>query len=228
MDRLVLFDVDGTVLSGGPAREAFHLALEEVFGTAGPIDEWEFSGKTDPQIARELLREAGVEPERIDAGLPRLWYRYLSEMEARLPGCPTKALPGVKGLLALLDSGGAVALGLLTGNVVEGARLKLGCAGLETWLSGIGAFGSDHEVRNELPAIAICRAERHWGSRFSPAEVVVVGDTPRDVRCGRASGTRTVAVATGRFGVEALAETGADVVLESLQDTDRALRAILG
>lgn len=227
LNRLVLFDVDGTVLSGGPARESFQIALQDVFGTAGPIDAWEFSGKTDPQIARELLFEAGLEGERIDAGLPVVWKRYLAEMEARLPRCPTQALPGVKGLLALLDSCETVALGLLTGNVVGGARLKLGSAGLDGWLSEVGAFGSDHEARNELPAIAIDRAEKHWGTRFSPAEVVVVGDTPRDVGCGRAHGTRTVAVATGRFGVEALAETGADVVLESLRDTDRALRAIL-
>jgi phosphoglycolate phosphatase len=227
LNRLVLFDVDGTVLSGGPARASFQIALQDVFGTAGPIDEWEFSGKTDPQIAQELLHEAGVERPRIDAGLPGVWERYLAEMEARLPKCPTQALPGAKGLLALLDHCETVAVGLLTGNVVGGARLKIRSAGLEGWLSGVGAFGSDHEARNELPAIAIHRAEKHWGVRFSADEVVVVGDTPRDVGCGRAYGTRTVAVATGRFGAYSLAQTGADVVLESLRDTDRALRAIL-
>ena len=226
MRRLVLFDVDGTVLSGGPAREAFLVALGAVFGTAGPIDGWEFSGKTDPQIARELLTEAGIEPDRIDESLPALWACYLAEMEARLPGSPTRALPGVAELLGRLGESPGVATGLLTGNVAGGARLKLDAAGLGGWFP-VGAFGSDREVRNELPAIAIRRAEAHWGARFRAGEVVVVGDTPRDVACGQAHGTRTVAVATGRFDVDALEGTGADAVLESLQETDRALEAIL-
>ena len=225
MRRLVLFDVDGTVLSGGPAREAFFVALGAVFGTAGPIDGWEFSGKTDPQIARELLTEAGIEPARIDESLPAVWVRYLAEMEARLLDSPTRALPGVAELLGGLGER-AAATALLTGNVAGGARLKLDSAGLGGWFP-VGAFGSDHEVRNELPAVAIRRAEVHWGARFPAGEVVVVGDTPRDVACGQAHGTRTVAVATGRFDVDALEGTGADVVLESLQETDRALHAIL-
>ena len=226
MRRLVLFDVDGTVLSGGPAREALLVALGAVFGTAGPIDRWEFSGKTDPQIARELLTEAGIEPDRIDEALPAVWARYLAEMEARLPGSPTRALAGVAELLRRLGEGLGLAMGLLTGNVAEGARLKLDSAGLGHWFP-IGAFGSDHEVRNKLPAVAIRRAEAHWGARFRAEEVVVVGDTPRDVACGRAHGTRTVAVATGRFAAGVLEETGADVVLESLEETERALQAIL-
>ncbi len=226
MRRLVLFDIDGTVLYGGPAKGAFLTALLEVFGTAGPIHEWEFSGKTDPQIARELLTEAGLEPREIDAGLPEMWRYYLAEMEVRLPSCPTRALPGVKELLLRLEAAGTVALGLLTGDVVEGARLKLESAGLAPWLS-IGAFGSDHEVRNKLTAIAIRRAEKHWGAHFPPEEVVIVGDTPRDVACGRSYGTRTVAVATGRFGIDALCQTAADTVLESLEETDRVLTAIL-
>lgn len=219
--------MDGTLLSGGPAKHAFLLALEGVFGTAGPIHEWEFSGKTDPQIARELLREAGLDHHRIDAGLPEVWERYIAEMRSRLPECPTRPLPGTRALLERLDSLGTVALGLLTGNVVEGARLKLGSAGLSAWLS-VGAFGSDDESRDRLPAIAIRRAEEHWRSRFPPGEVVVVGDTPLDVRCGRAHGTRTVAVATGRFDIGALTRTEPDAVLSSLAETDEALDAILG
>lgn len=226
MRRLVLFDVDGTVLSGGPARQALLVALAEVFGTAGPIHGWEFSGKTDPQIARELLTEAGIDSDRIEHDLPTLWVRYLEEMKARLPACPTRPLPGVPELLLHLHESSDVAMGLLTGNVAEGARLKLDSAGLARWFP-VGAFGSDHEVRNELPAVAIRRAEAYWGAEFAPDEVVVVGDTPRDVACGRAHGTRTVAVATGRFAVDALVETGAGEVLESLEQTDRALTAIL-
>lgn len=226
MDRLVLFDIDGTLLSGGPAKDAFKRALVEVFGTAGPIGEWEFSGKTDPQIARELLGEAGLRDEEIDAGFPRLWSRYLAEMESRLPERPPRALPGVPELLMELSGRGTVALALLTGNVAEGARLKLAAAGLASWFA-VGAFGSDREKRNELPTIAVRRARDHWGVEFSARSVVVVGDTPRDVDCGRCHGARTVAVATGRFGEGVLRETGADVVLRDLGETAVALDAIL-
>jgi phosphoglycolate phosphatase-like HAD superfamily hydrolase len=226
MERLVLFDIDGTLVSGGPARDAFHIALLEVFGTAGPIAEWEFSGKTDPQIARELLREAGLGDEEIGAGFPRLWECYLDEMAVRLPTVPPRALPGVSALLQALAARGTVALALLTGNVAGGARLKLAAAGLESWFA-VGAFGSDRETRNELPTIAVRRALDYWGVEFSAGSVVVVGDTPRDVDCGRGHGARTVAVATGRFGEEALQETGADVVLRDLRETDAALDAIL-
>ena len=227
MRRLVLFDIDGTLIQGGPARTAFHRALLDVFGTAGPIDHWEFSGKTDPQIARELLTEAGLERDRVDQGLPALWERYLAEMEARLPDCPPEVLPGVRDLLDRLAAEGEIALGLLTGNVVGGARLKLSSAGLYSTLS-VGAFGSDHEVRTELVPIALRRARDHWGAAFTAEQAVVVGDTPRDVDCGRSHGTRTVAVATGRFGVDHLTSAGADGVLETFADTDRAVAQILG
>jgi phosphoglycolate phosphatase-like HAD superfamily hydrolase len=227
MRRLVLFDIDGTLIRGGPARAAFHHALLEVFGTAGPIDHWEFSGKTDPQIARELLTEAGLERDQVDEGLPVLWDRYLAEMDARLPGSPPEVLPGVRELLDRLAADGHFALGLLTGNVVGGARLKLSRAGLYSTLS-VGAFGSDHEVRTELMPIALRRAREHWGTGFTAGDAVVVGDTPRDVDCGRSHGARTVAVATGRFGVDRLRSAGADGVLETFVDTERAVAQILG
>ncbi|MSR22063.1 MAG: HAD family hydrolase [Gemmatimonadetes bacterium] len=226
MKRLVLFDIDGTLVSGGPAKEAFHCALLEVFGTAGPIQEWEFSGKTDPQIARELLTEAGIEGDRIDSGFPHLWARYLAELEARLPSLPPRTLPGVVALLIQLDSAEGTALGLVTGNVAEGARLKLAAAGLGSWFA-VGAYGSDHESRDELPGIALRRAKDRWGVHFPARDVVVIGDTPRDVDCGRRHGARTVAVATGRFSPEVLEKSGPDVVLRDLGDTGRALEAIL-
>lgn len=227
MNRLILFDVDGTLVTGGPAKDAFHLALVEVFGTAGPIETWEFSGKTDPQIARELLRDAGLDDRTIDEGLPRLWTRYLTEMEHRLPGDPTVALPGAREILDALEVDGDSALGLLTGNVARGAELKLGSAGLAGRFQ-VGAFGSDHELRNELPGIALARARDRWRIAFDPREVLVVGDTPRDVECGRHAGARTLGVATGRFPAEELEAAGADVVLTDLSETERVLEVLCG
>lgn len=227
MDRLLLFDIDGTLVTGGPAKDAFGLALERVYGTTGPIAEWEFSGKTDPQIARELLREAGLRDRDIEAGFPGLWEAYLMEMESRITGEPTQLLPGVPELVDALEERRTAALALLTGNVSEGARLKLEVVGLAKRFP-VGAFGSDHEVRNELPAIAWGRAKTYWGISFEPGQVVVVGDTPRDVACGRYFGARTVAVATGRFSREELSVARPDVILDDLSDTGLALRACLG
>lgn len=225
MHTLVLLDIDGTLVSGGPAKGAFHTALLDVYGTAGPIEAHEFSGKTDPQIARELLHLAGVDDPAIDGGLPALWEAYLSELEARLPAAPMSVLPGVPALVEALEAEPGVAVGLVTGNILGGARLKLASSGLPTW--EVGGFGSDHELRNELPGIALRRALDRWGVHFPGERVVVVGDTPRDVECGRVHGTRTVAVATGRFGVGTLAAAGADRVLADFQDLDRALDALL-
>lgn len=225
MRTLVLFDIDGTLVEGGPAKGAFHQALLEVYGTAGPIENHEFSGKTDPQIARELLRLAGLEDGVIDTGLHALWSAYLHELEVRLPSAPMTVLPGVVPLVHALEAESDVALGLVTGNIVGGARLKLGSSGLPAW--EVGGFGSDHEIRNHLPGIALQRALATWGVTFPGEQVVVVGDTPRDVECGRFHGTRTVAVATGRYDAGTLAAAGADQVLGDFRDLDRTMEALL-
>jgi phosphoglycolate phosphatase len=224
--RLLLFDIDGTLLLGGPAKTAFEEAMIAVFGTAGPIESHSFSGKTDPQIARELLERAGLTGDDIDEGLPRLFRRYLAGLEAGLDHTPMRALPGVAQLMDRLKSIDEVALGLVTGNVRQGAQLKLRSAALEHHFH-IGGFGSDHEHRNELPGIAIHRAERHWGVSFDEREVVVIGDTPRDIECGRAHRTRTVAVATGHYTMAELDAHGPDVVFESFAEVERVVEALV-
>jgi phosphoglycolate phosphatase len=225
MKRLILFDIDGTLLRGGPARDAFELALMEAYGTAGPIADHEFSGKTDPQIARELMVRAGLDHDTIDRGLPVLYRHYLGELEARLPDRPTQVLPGVHDLLALLGMESDTALGLLTGNIEPGAQLKLASAAIKVRFE-VGAFGSDGEERDALPAVALQRAADRW-QPFDPLEVVIVGDTPRDVSCGRSAGMRTLAVSTGQYSTQDLNETGADWVFESLDDP-RVGEALLG
>jgi phosphoglycolate phosphatase-like HAD superfamily hydrolase len=222
MRRLILFDIDGTLVRGGPAKVAFVEAMEETFGTEGDADRVSFAGKTDPQIAREILEDAGLDRCAIDRGLPALWERYLSRLEAALDHHPMTVLPGVRELLdglALLDG---IAVGLVTGNIAGGARLKLGSAGL--WdRFGVGSYGSDHEERDELPAIALGRARERWGEALSADRAVIVGDTPRDVACGRAGGMRTFAVATGMFSTAELAAAGADHVLADLSATERVV-----
>ena len=226
MKRLLLFDIDGTLVRGGPAKKAFELAMELVFGTAGPIDGHDFSGKTDPQIARELLHLEGLEDQQIEEGLDRLWQEYLGELEPRLNKMPMTVLPGVRSLLDHLEGAEDVALGLLTGNIVDGAAMKLDSVGLKDYFQ-VGGYGSDSEVREDLPAVAMGRASRIWGKDFPAQSVVVVGDTPRDVACGKYGGTKTVAVATGRFDAERLAATNPDHVLDDLADLSESVRALL-
>ena len=226
MHTLILFDIDGTLVRGGPAKVAFHTAMLETCGTAGSIDSHDFSGKTDPQIARELLTAAGLEDSAVDAGLAELWDRYIGELEARIGGNPMKLLPGVAGLIEALDAEPGVALGLVTGNIMRGARVKLGSVGLAERLT-VGAYGSDHEIRERLPAVALERAFEAWGLRLPAESAVIVGDTPRDVECGKHEGMRTLAVATGRIPRERLETAGADAVFDDLSDVASVMEALL-
>jgi phosphoglycolate phosphatase-like HAD superfamily hydrolase len=184
--RLVLFDIDGTLLtSGAAAPRAFRQALEEVFGTSGPTEGYSFAGRTDPGIARDLLGMAGIDETTIDAGLPTVFSLYLEKLRRALEIAPPTVFPGVSALLERLDGmTDQVVTGLLTGNVVEGARLKLEMAGLGWDRYRIGAFGSDHHIRSALPAVAIDRAMALQGHPFAGKSVVIIGDTPADISCG--------------------------------------------
>jgi phosphoglycolate phosphatase-like HAD superfamily hydrolase len=226
MRTLILFDIDGTLVRGGPAKVSFHTAMLETFGTAGAIDSHDFSGKTDPQIVRELLTDTGLEDAAVDAGLASLWDRYITELEARIGDNPMRLLPGVADLIEALEAEPDVAMGLVTGNIIRGARLKLGSVGLAERFE-VGGYGSDHEVREHLPAIALERAFEAWGVRFAAESAVIVGDTPRDVECGKHEGMRTLAVATGRIPRGRLETTGADAVFDDLSDIVSVMEALL-
>jgi phosphoglycolate phosphatase len=227
--RLVLFDIDGTLLlTDGAGRRAIHRALIEIFGDTGPADH-RFDGKTDPQIVRELMRVVGHEDQHIDARMQELFDRYVVCLreELRDPEHRAVPLPGVTELLAALSERDDVALGLLTGNLVEGARAKLEAVGIDPEMFVVGAYGSDHELRPALPAIAQRRARETLGIEARGRDVVVIGDTPADVECGRDIGARAIGVATGHYPTAILAEHGAVAVFPNLTDTDAVVRAIL-
>jgi phosphoglycolate phosphatase-like HAD superfamily hydrolase len=230
MKRLILFDIDGTLLlTGGAAKRAFVHAMLEVYGTAGPIANHPFGGKTDPQIARELLRLEGFTDAAIDAGFARLWTIYASGLRLELNDAAheTVVLPGVHGLIDALRRERNVLVGLLTGNIEEGAALKLESAALAGAFR-FGAYGSDRERRDELPPVAVERAHRLSGREFRGRDIVVVGDTPADVTCGRTLDVHSCAVATGSFDEESLREAGAHSVFADLSDTVAVLDALLG
>lgn len=230
MRRLILFDIDGTLLSAdGAGKRAFHEAIRGVFGHVDEPRDYSFAGRTDPQIARDLLSAAGIPREEIEAGFPELFRRYAEALEREVRRVEVRALPGVRVLLERIESaGGPTVLGLLTGNVREGARIKLEAAGIGFERFRLGAFGSDHHDRPELPAVAAARAEELTGVRYAGKEIVIIGDTPRDVECGAHLGVRTLAVATGEYPVEALAACGPDHVFPDLGDVERVWEAIVG
>ncbi len=231
--RLILFDIDGTMLwTDGAGRRAIHRALQDEIGTAGPINSYRFDGKTDPQIVRELLTLAGHPDAEEEARIAAVCRRYLGLLAEELAAAAqaTRLFPGVAELLVALEAheaAGRALVGLLTGNLEAGAALKLRAAGLDPARFAVGAFGSDSGRRADLPAVAAARAERRTGRRFAGAEVVIVGDTPEDVACGRPIGARTVAVATGHYDVPSLRAAGAAHVFEDLADTARVLDALL-
>jgi phosphoglycolate phosphatase len=227
--KVVLFDIDGTILwSDGAGRRAVFQALSEHFGETGPAQH-EFDGKTDRQIVRELMRHAGVLDDAIDARLPKVVERYVELLHDELAEGAGRGgvYPGVRTLLDELEARDDVLLGLLTGNVHEGAKAKLAAVGIAPERFRVGAFGSDHEHRPQLPAIARERAAALLGREIPGRDVVVIGDTPADVECGREIGARAIGVATGRYSVEELRSRGAAAVFPDLSDVDAVMAAIL-
>lgn len=212
--RVLLFDIDGTLVRcGRQVRELFSAALVEVFGTCGDLDAYDFSGKTDPQIVRELMTGAGLTAAQVAAGLPRMHEAYLSRLEAELSG--VQVLPGVLEVLAAVRARPGFALGLVTGNWRRGASAKLGRVGLDDF--AFGAFGDDGEDRACLPPVALARAAAALGRSFAPEEALIIGDSVEDVRCARATGVPVVAVASGWTSAERLRAAGADRVAPSLE-----------
>ena len=228
--RVVLFDIDGTILwTDGAGRRAVQRALEDVFGAAMP-DGHEFDGKTDPQIVRELMQLAGAAHGDIDDRLPHALDRYVELLHTELGTLDDRehVLPGIRPLLDVLEARDDVLLGLLTGNVRAGAVAKLTAVGIDVDRFKVGAYGSDHANRPELPAIARTRAEALLGHQIPGSDVVVIGDTPADMGCGRAIGARAIGVATGRYSVQDLEACGAAAVFDDLSDTEAVVRAIMG
>ena len=226
MRRLVLFDIDGTLLSAsGVSGRAMGDALRDVFGEAGPIDTYDFSGKTDPLIVRELMTAAGRPMEEIERLRPRVLEHYHGLLAQRLRAEHVVEKPGAGELVRRLHQRQDSCLALLTGNLEPCARLKLAPLGLNEILP-FGAFGSDHEDRACLAGVAVDRARQAAGRAFSGREVVVIGDSVQDVLCGRALGVKAIAVATGRTPRARLAEAGAHVVLDDLAATDAVIEMI--
>jgi phosphoglycolate phosphatase-like HAD superfamily hydrolase len=230
MSKLVLFDIDGTLLlTAGAGRRAIVAALGEEVADPGAFERIRFDGKTDPQIVAELLQAAGERESRESERVQRLCRRYvmLLALELERPTTRTTLMPGVESLLDQLEARPGVVLGLLTGNMAEGAALKLRSGGIDPSRFRVGAYGSDAAHRPALPEIAARRAEPFFGRIPRGPEVVIIGDTPADIHCGEGISARAVGVATGSYSVSDLAACGPHAVFGDLSDTQSVLEAIL-
>ena len=218
--RLLLFDIDGTLIrSNSAGRTALTYALEQVFGTAGPIDSYHFGGKTDPRIIIDLMLAVGIEQKVIDVKLPVVYDVMTARGHAIFTEKGIVPCPGILTLLETLRQRDDTVLGLVTGNIVSTAPLKLEAGGIDPAQFRVGAYGSDNMDRNRLPEIAMKRASKLTGHSFNGNNTVVIGDTPADILCARAGKTTAVAVASGWHAAPTLAKYKPDYLLEDLKDT---------
>jgi phosphoglycolate phosphatase-like HAD superfamily hydrolase len=222
--HICLFDIDGTLLSsGGAGKAAMETALLSEFGLDQIRSQVPYSGRTDRAIGKDLFRFHDIEES------PHNWERFLGRYLRLLPEClhrhQGRVLPGIGSLLEHLRGRGDVVLGLLTGNVRDGARLKLGHYGLFDYFA-FGGFGDQHLDRDHVAGEALAAARQHLNGRADPGRVWVIGDTPLDVRCARAIGARVAAVATGWHSTDELAASDPDLLVESFEDPRPFLSAL--
>ncbi|NOK62877.1 MAG: HAD family hydrolase [Chloroflexi bacterium AL-W] len=229
MNKLILWDIDGTLLYGGGASgEIMRSAMEQTYGAPFHQERISYAGKTDQQIILDTF------PHQSDTELlgqlDHFTTIYVEEFHKRTPDFLSRGqiLEGVSAALEQLSTQ-PVIQSVLTGNIRAIAHLKLELMALTQYFDlRVGAYGSDHPQRAQLVPMALARAEQHYGRQFVQHNAIIVGDTPNDIACGQASGVRTVAVASGPFSVEQLRSHNPDAVLSSLADTDAVLKAMLG
>lgn len=217
MPKLLLFDIDGTLIqSKGASREAKALAMKEVFGTAATVRTHNFGGKTDWQILREVLSPMGISSDKIAQKMEQYEQVFARRMAEEIVKFDVVALPGVIDLLKALDKRSDVVVGLVTGNTSQTSPIKLRAAGIDPSLFVVGAYGSEADDRNELPRLALKRAIQLTKQAIRPEEVVIIGDTVKDVEAARAIGGLAVTVFTGYEERSALIASQPDYMLDDL------------
>jgi phosphoglycolate phosphatase-like HAD superfamily hydrolase len=222
--RLILFDIDGTILSsGGAGEKALRLIVKDKFGVDDELKDIEIAGRTDSLIARQVLAKYSIPitPENMTEFLDR----YLAKLKEMLPVISGRVLPGVVQLLDELKLRPHMLLGLLTGNLVRGAELKLSHYGVWHYFE-FGAYADDHHDRNELGRFAQVRAREKHGVEIPPERIYILGDTPHDVACARAIDAKAVAVATGGYTRAQLAACEPDFLFDDFSDVSAVLAAL--
>ncbi|MGQ0793974.1 MAG: HAD family hydrolase [Deltaproteobacteria bacterium] len=222
--KLLLFDIDGTMLlAGGAATNAINRAFEKVFGVANAMNGVKADGKTDPIILREMFSNT-LGRDFLPHEAERVFREYEPLLGEELAASKRfKVLPGVPDLLKAASERKDLVLGVASGNIEKGAWIKLRHAGLDKYFK-FGGFGSDSENRERLIRFAIARAKAHLNRYDIFDAVFVIGDTPLDITHGKAAGAITVAVATGSYSVEDLSKFSPDYVFEDFSDYRAALQ----
>jgi phosphoglycolate phosphatase len=224
--RLLLFDIDGTILtSGGAGEQSLKDAMKSRFGVDEDLKGIHLPGATDAKIAKFLLEKHGIESS--PGNIASLLDEYLSHLPTRMHQHSGTLLPGILPLLEMLSKRPDAVLALLTGNMVRGAEIKLTHYGVWHYFE-FGAYADDHHERNELGKFAQARALNRHGVEFPPEKIYIIGDTPRDIECGRAIAAKTVAVATGHYSKDELASCSPDFLFENFEDTNRVAACLLG
>ena len=219
--RLLLFDIDGTLVSTmGAGVESLKIVIEKRYGVRDDLRDIEIAGKTDSNIAADILQKYRVDPtpDNVRAFLDE----YVDLLAEQLPKLDGRVLPGISEILARMKSKPDRVLGLLTGNVRRGAEMKLKHYGIWDYFE-FGAFADDHHDRNQLGAFARARAEKKHGHEFHAAQIDVIGDTGHDIACGKAFGARTVAVATGSWSREKLKRRQPDFLFADFSNVDEVI-----
>ncbi|PEN09459.1 HAD family hydrolase [Longimonas halophila] len=223
--KLLLFDIDGTLLhANGSGRVAIEHALADVFDRPIATDEISFSGRTDPGIMRDILESNGIAPSTANVKRALNAYQEVVLQQGN-PGDVT-LIPGIPPLLDKLAERTDVTLALLTGNVRATAFWKLDAVGLDRHFA-FGAFGSDDGNRHNLPPVAVRRAQQHTGRTFVGSDVVIIGDTPHDIQCGRGIGAFSVGVCTGSYERSMLEPHRPNVLFDTLQDTEAFVQRVV-
>lgn len=222
--RLLLWDIDGTLINtGGAGVESLKRMVRQRFGTTDELNDIEIAGKTDRAILRDILRKYDV--DATDENISEFAHHYVAGLESALPQTSGRVLPGIRDLLTRTSEQLHIVNGLLTGNLKRGAELKL--RHYQLWhFFAFGAFADDHHDRNELGRFAIQRALETSGEKFAPEQIDVIGDTAHDILCGRACGGRTIAVATGSWSRERLAEHGPDFLFDDFSAVDQVMATL--
>lgn len=224
MVKLILFDIDGTLISsGGAGTRALNESFNEIFSIPDGFQGVRMAGKTDIEIMKEGMLKHNIKPE--DGFGKKMVEGYIYHLRREINNNGRHLKPGIKEILSRLKEIEGVYLGLLTGNLEKGARIKLEPFGINPYFP-FGAFGSDDEDRNRLLPIALRRFSDIYKINLKPEDSIVIGDTPRDVTCSKPFGAFSVVVATGPYSLEELQNSGADLVLKDLLDQKRLIDLI--
>jgi phosphoglycolate phosphatase len=222
--RLLLFDIDGTLIStGGAGVCALKLVIEKRYGVHDDLHDVEIAGRTDSGIAASILKKYGA--SETNGNVADFLDEYVGFLEQTISTTDGQILPGMSEILNRMKARPDRVLGLLTGNVKRGAELKLQHYGLWDFFE-FGAFADDHHDRNQLGEFARTRAQEKHGHDFDSAQIDVIGDTGHDVACGKAFGARTVAIATGSWSREQLAAHKPDFLFDDLANVGEVMRVL--